>query len=157
MTPDTPPNKIPWPPIILVSGIAAGFVLRAIWPLPWTVGAARDVLKGVGVVLVIVAILLILLSIRELRNHKTTVNPTGKSTHLVTSGPFAFSRNPIYLSNMLLISGLGLATSNAWMLLIAAVTGVLEHRFAILREERHLEARFGKAWRDYAKRVRRWV
>ena len=43
------------------------------------------------------------------------------------------------------------------MLLIAIVTGALEQRFAILREERHLEARFGKAWRDYSKRVRRWV
>jgi protein-S-isoprenylcysteine O-methyltransferase Ste14 len=157
MNPDTPPNKIPWPPIILASGIIIGFLLRAIMPLPWTVGAARDVLQGVGAVLIIVSILLILLAINELRKHKTTVNPTGKSAHLVTSGPFAFSRNPIYLGNMLLISGIGLATGNAWMLLIAIVTGALEQRFAILREERHLEARFGKAWRDYAKRVRRWV
>lgn len=157
MTPDTPPNKIPWPPIILVGGIVAGFLLRAVMPLPWTAGAARDVLQGVGVVMIVVAVLLILLTIAELRKHKTTVNPTGKSAHLVTSGPFAFSRNPIYLGNVLLICGLGLALGNAWMLLVAIVTGTLEQRFAILREERHLEARFGKAWRDYAKRVRRWV
>jgi protein-S-isoprenylcysteine O-methyltransferase Ste14 len=157
MTPDTPPNKIPWPPIILVGGILAGFLLRAVLPLPWTAGAARDVLQGVGAVLIIVAILLILLTINELRKHKTTVNPTGKSAHLVTSGPFSFSRNPIYQGNVLLICGIGLASGNAWMLLVAIVTAALEQRFAIVREERHLEARFGKAWRDYSKRVRRWV
>jgi protein-S-isoprenylcysteine O-methyltransferase Ste14 len=157
MTPDTPPNKIPWPPIILAGGIVAGLLLGAAWPLPWTMGAAREVLQGVGAVLVAVAIGLILLTINELRKHKTTVNPTGTSAHLVTSGPFAFSRNPIYLGNVLLICGLGLALGNAWMLLVAIVTATLEQRFAIVREERHLEARFGKAWRDYAKRVRRWV
>ncbi len=89
--------------------------------------------------------------------HKTTVNPTGKSSHLVTTGPFAFSRNPIYLANVLLMLGIGLASANAWMIIIAFIAAWLEQQFAIVREERHLEARFGKAWRDYARRVRRWV
>lgn len=157
MNPDTPPNKIPWPPIILVCSIIAGFVLGAFLPLPWTAGAARDVLQGAGFVLIAIAILLYTLTIRELWSHKTTVNPTAKSTHLVTTGPFAFSRNPIYLGNVLLMVGIGLAFSNAWLILIAFIAAWLEQRFAILREERHLEARFGRAWRDYSKRVRRWI
>jgi protein-S-isoprenylcysteine O-methyltransferase Ste14 len=157
MNPDTPPNRIPWPPIILVGSIVAGFVLRAFLPLPWAVGAARDVLQGTGFVLIAIAILLYTLTIRELWSHKTTVNPTAKSAHLVTTGPFAFSRNPIYLGNVLLMVGIGLATSNAWLVIIAFIAGWLEQRFAIVREERHLEARFGKAWRDYSRRVRRWI
>lgn len=157
MNPETPPNKIPWPPIIIVGCIVAGFILGSLVPLPWAVGAARDMLQGAGFVLIVVAILLYSLTVRELWKHRTTVNPVGKSSHLVTTGPFAFSRNPIYLANVLLMVGIALATSNAWLIIIAFIAAWLEQQFAIVREERHLEARFGKAWRDYAKRVRRWV
>jgi protein-S-isoprenylcysteine O-methyltransferase Ste14 len=157
MNPDSPPNVIPWPPIILFCAIAAGYLLRVLLPLPWAAGTAREILQGTGFFLAGMAALLYFLSIRELWKHRTTVNPVGKSAHLVTTGPYSFSRNPIYLGNMLLITGIGLATSNLWMILLALLTGWLEQNFAILREERHLEARFGKAWRDYAKKVRRWI
>jgi protein-S-isoprenylcysteine O-methyltransferase Ste14 len=157
MNQDTPPNVIPWPPIILFCGIASGYLMRALAPLPWAEGTARDILQGAGFVLAALAALLYFLSIRELWRHKTTVNPTGKSAHLVTTGPFAFSRNPIYLANVFLVTGIAFATGNAWMLAIAAAMAWLEQNLAIKREEKHLEARFGKAWRDYTKNVRRWL
>ena len=157
MNHDTPPNVIPWPPIILFCGITAGYLMRALLPLPWAEGTSRDILQGAGFVLAALAGLLYFLSIRELWRHKTTVNPTGKSAHLVTTGPFAFSRNPIYLANVFLVTGIALATGNAWMLVIAAAMAWLEQNLAIKREEKHLEARFGKAWRDYARKVRRWL
>jgi protein-S-isoprenylcysteine O-methyltransferase Ste14 len=151
------PNHFPWPPVILVSGIVAGFVLQAYLPLPWATGTTRDILQGGGYLAIGVAAIIYFLAIRELWNHNTTVNPTGKSSHLVTTGPFAVSRNPIYLANIILTCGIGLAASVPWHFLIAIATGLLEQQFAILREEKHLEHQFGKAWRDYAKRVRRWI
>ncbi len=151
------PNKIPWPPMILLGGIAAGFVLQSVLPLPWAVGSAREMLQGTGFVAIAVAALIYFLAIRELWKHKTTVNPIGRSSHLVTSGPFAVSRNPIYLANIVLTCGIGLAAGVPWLFAIAIATGLLEQQFAIVREEKHLESHFGKAWRDYAKRVRRWI
>lgn len=151
------PNTIPWPPIILASGILAGFILGYVYPLPWPMGQAGDILQGVGLVFVAVAAALYFFAIRELRTHRTAVNPTSASSRLVTTGPFAFSRNPIYLANGILTVGLGLAIGNVWLVLLAFVAAYGEQRLGILREERHLEARYGKAWREYARRVRRWI
>ncbi len=108
-------------------------------------------------VAIAVALLIYGLAIRELWKHKTTVSPVGRSSHLVTTGPYAVSRNPIYLANIVLTCGIGLATGIAWLFLVALATGLLEQQFAIVREEKHLESHFGKAWRDYSKRVRRWI
>lgn len=152
-----PPNTIPWPPIILAGGIAAGVALGLFYPLPWPAGQAGDIVQGAGFAFVALAALIYYLSIRELRRHRTAINPTRASSHLVTSGPFAFSRNPIYLANGVLTVGLGLATGNLWLAIIAFVAAYGEQQLGIVREERHLEARYGKAWRDYAKRVRRWI
>jgi len=152
-----PPNTIPWPPIILAGGIAAGVALGHFYPLPWPAGQAGDIVQGAGFAFVALAALIYYLSIRELRRHRTAINPTRASSHLVTSGPFAFSRNPIYLANGVLTVGLGLATGNLWLAIIAFVAAYGEQQLGIVREERHLEARYGKAWRDYAKRVRRWI
>lgn len=152
-----PPNTIPWPPIILAGGIAAGVALGHFHPLPWPSGQAGDIVQGAGFVFVALAALIYYLSIRELRRHRTAINPTKASSHLVTSGPFAFSRNPIYLANGVLTVGLGLATGNLWLVIIAFVAAYGEQQLGIVREERHLEARYGKAWREYAKRVRRWI
>ena len=55
------------------------------------------------------------------------------------------------------MSALALATGILWFLLAALVSGLLVQKLAIEREERHLEARFGKKWRDYSRKVRRWI
>lgn len=134
-----------------------GYLLGRWVALPWPHGSARDMLQGAGFVSIGLALLLAFLAIRELRKHNTTVSPIGKSSHLVTTGPYAFSRNPIYLANFLLTSGLGFAFGNAWLLVMALLAAWLEQQLAITREERFMESHFGKGWRDYAKRVRRWI
>ncbi len=76
---------------------------------------------------------------------------------LVTRGPFRFSRNPIYVGNLMVVSGLGLVLSNLWLLVVTPVFGFALHKLAIAGEERHLEALFDDQWRDYKARVRRWI
>ena len=78
------------------------------------------------------------------------------ATALVASGPFAISRNPIYLANGLLLLGLGGLFDNAWFFVAAPVAAFATDRLAIRREERHLTALFGPAWSAYADRVDRW-
>ncbi|GIL01611.1 MAG: isoprenylcysteine carboxyl methyltransferase [Alphaproteobacteria bacterium] len=151
------PNRIPWPPVVLASALVAGIVLGRYVPLSWPAGMGADILQGAGIVLIVVAAVLVLSALHVMRKADTTARPDRPARHLVTGGPFAFTRNPIYLASVLLLAGLGLALANGWLLLAAAATAFADHRLAILREEAHLEARFGKAWRDYRKRVRRWL
>lgn len=88
---------------------------------------------------------------------RTTILPHKGSAHLVTTGPFAVTRNPIYVGNTLFLLGIGLTVGIAWLVLMAPLAAFLTQKLAIEPEERHLEARFGKAFRDYRKRVRRWI
>jgi protein-S-isoprenylcysteine O-methyltransferase Ste14 len=83
--------------------------------------------------------------------------PTRRAEHLVTGGPFAFTRNPIYLGNTMLMLGAGLVFGLLWFLPAAVIAAFLTQRIAIEAEEKHLESRFGRAYRDYRKKVRRWI
>ncbi|MFZ1812971.1 MAG: isoprenylcysteine carboxylmethyltransferase family protein [Rhizobiaceae bacterium] len=154
---DEKPNTIPWPPIILASTIAGGIALGWFVPLPWAVQPAADILQGVGIVAMVIAVILYSSAFTVMQRARTNILPHRAADQLVTSGPFAFTRNPIYLANVFLIAGLGLAFANFWLVIASVVCGLLEHRFGILREEAHLEHKFGKSWRDYRKRVRRWI
>jgi protein-S-isoprenylcysteine O-methyltransferase Ste14 len=57
----------------------------------------------------------------------------------------------------MITAGLGFMSGIIWFLPLALVAAMLTQHLAIKREEAHLEARFGKAFRDYAKKVRRWI
>jgi protein-S-isoprenylcysteine O-methyltransferase Ste14 len=75
----------------------------------------------------------------------------------VSGGPFSFSRNPIYLANTMLTFGIGLIAGSVWFILLGLVAAFATQKLAIEREEKHLDARFGKKYRDYRKKVRRWI
>ena len=96
-------------------------------------------------------------AIRAMRRAGTTVRPDRGTDHLVTGGPFAFTRNPLYLAGIMLVLGLGLAFGIAWFLLVGIPAAFAVQKLTIEREERHLEARFGETYLDYARRVRRWI
>lgn len=151
------PNIIPWPPIILAVALLAGVTLTIVYPLPWPRGMASDILQAAGVFLAMVATALYVTAFREMSRARTAILPHRQASHLVTSGPFKLSRNPIYLGNVVLLSALGLVLGSTWMFVVALVAGYAEQKLGIEREEAHLEHRFGKAWRDYRKKVRRWI
>jgi protein-S-isoprenylcysteine O-methyltransferase Ste14 len=92
-----------------------------------------------------------------MRRQGTTIRPDRAVSSLVTAGPYQWSRNPIYVSHVALIAGLGLALGSTWMLLLTPVAAVLLQRLAIEREERHLSQRFGAEFDAYVARTRRWL
>ncbi|MYZ49510.1 methyltransferase family protein [Propylenella binzhouense] len=151
------PNRVPWPPIVLFGALGLGFALGAVVPLPWLEGRARDIAFGAGLLMVTAALVIDMRVTRIFRRHGTTLLPHRGADALATDGPFAWSRNPIYLGNLVLIAGVGLAAGELWHLVLVPVAALLLERLAIVREEAHLEAKFGQAWRDYARRVRRWI
>ena len=75
----------------------------------------------------------------------------------VTKGPFSFSRNPIYLGNTVFTIAIGLIFGALWFLPAGLAAAFAAQKLAIEREEQHLSVKFGKQYRDYCKRVKRWI
>jgi protein-S-isoprenylcysteine O-methyltransferase Ste14 len=151
------PNTVPWPPVIYGVAILAAVLLGLLVPLPWIGQPLSDILFAVGLLAIGAALALIIMAIRTLRRHNTTEMPHRPAEHLVTDGPFGLTRNPIYLGDTLLFIGIGLASGVWWFIILGIVAAFATQKLAIEREERHLDARFGKRYRDYRKKVRRWI
>ncbi|RWM29951.1 isoprenylcysteine carboxylmethyltransferase family protein [Mesorhizobium sp.] len=148
---------IPWPPVIYVVAIVLSVVLGMLYPLPWIGDIFGDILVGAGWVALFGVAALWVTAIRTMVRAKTTLNPNAEPDHLVTSGPFGITRNPMYLANTLLLIGVAFITGIAWFLLFAFLAAFATQKLAIEKEEKMLVAKFGKKYRDYAKRVRRWI
>ncbi|MFN4059656.1 MAG: methyltransferase family protein [Paracoccus hibiscisoli] len=111
-----------------------------------------------GWVLVGAGLLLAAWAALTMARARTTVDPHGQPAALVTHGPFALSRNPIYLADLLILLGLCLMW-NAWpaaLPLAWAFARVIATRF-IAPEERRLVALFPAEYPAYAARTRRWI
>ncbi len=150
------PNTIPWPPILFVTALAGAWLLNRFQPLPWpglNDSAARMVGYGFGMAGLLLAAWALLTFVRA----GTNIRPDRAADKLVTTGPFRRFRNPMYLSEVLIMLGLAELTHNLWFIILAPVFGLLVTWLAILPEERHLEARFGDIYRDYKSRSRRWI
>jgi protein-S-isoprenylcysteine O-methyltransferase Ste14 len=89
--------------------------------------------------------------------HRTTVNPYKAASNLGTHGPFAHSRNPIYVSDWFVYSGVTLLLGTAWALLLAPLVWSVMRYGVIAHEEAHLLAKFGDEYRGYCSRVKRWL
>ena len=151
------PGLIPWPPLIYVAAIAISVALGLIYPLPWIGDIMGDLLFAAGWVALFAVAALWFTAIRAMMRARTTMNPNAVPDHLVTSGPFAVSRNPMYLANTLLLIGVAFVSGIAWFLLFAFIAAFATQKLAVEGEEKLLSAKFGKKYRDYAKRVRRWI
>ena len=151
------PSRFPWPPLIYVVAAALAILFHAFLPLPWIAGLLGEILFAIGWLLVAAALAIEVGAMRAMRRARTTIMPHRASEHLVTGGPFSFTRNPLYVGNTMLLVGIGLIAGMVWFLIAAPLAAYVTTKLAIEGEERHLEARFGKKYRDYRKKVRRWL
>lgn len=149
-------NSFPWPPVLLVVAIVASAALSRVYPLAWP-GVDDTPARLVGLGIGALGLALIIASVVALHRHQTTVLPDKAATALVTTGPYRFFRNPIYLGDVMMLFGLAEVTKNIWFVIAAGVFAVLVTPLQIVPEERHLEARFGNAYLDYKKRAKRWI
>jgi protein-S-isoprenylcysteine O-methyltransferase Ste14 len=111
----------------------------------------------VGVIIAIIAIALFVYAVRTFRTAGTPLPGNRPTTRIVRTGPYLWSRNPIYLSFSLLQCGIACWINSLWLLvtLIPAVT--LMSFVVIPREERYLETRFPSDYLPYRASVRRWL
>ena len=153
----TPPSRFPWPPVIYLAAVALAILLQWQWPLPWIGSPLADLLFALGWLMAAGAVALDVTAMRTMFKAKTNILPHRAADHLVTGGPFAISRNPIYLGNTTLMVAIGFIAGSLWFVILAPVAAILTTWLAIRPEERHLFERFGKRYRDYQKKVRRWI
>jgi hypothetical protein len=104
------PNFIPWPPLLLMGFTLLAILLNLASPFPLEFAGSRTL----GILLIAAALGIDLWAMRTLHEAKTTIMPHRGSSHLVANGPFGYSRNPIYLANMVLLAGMGFVSMNAW-------------------------------------------
>jgi len=97
-------------------------------------------------------------ALQRFRHHQTTVSPTRPhhTSHLVTSGVYRISRNPMYLGLLCWLSAWACYLGVVWVWLGPLVLAVWLTRFQIMPEEQLLRARFGDEYVEYCRRVRRW-
>jgi protein-S-isoprenylcysteine O-methyltransferase Ste14 len=142
------------PPVIALALIAIGVVLGVIWPVeiipaPWQYFAGGPIIAA--------SVLLVMSAFRLFRKAKTPVPPYRTPTALVTDGVFRISRNPIYLSLVLLMICLAVTLDNIYLFALAAVCQQIIRWGVIAREEPFLEAKFGDGYRAFKQRTRRWI
>lgn len=145
--------KIP-PPLVLLSCLLIGILLHVMWPI----GLLDSSLAStVGWVLVIVSLGTIISLGLRFRREEVDIEPWKPTSKIMSSGLYAYSRNPIYLSFALLLIGIGLAQNSFWIFVSFVPATLIIYRTAIAREEKYLEQKFGDEYRQYKARVRRWL
>lgn len=141
------------PPLIFAGGLGLGLLLHRL--RPWSV-LPHSVARRLGPLLLGCAGLLMGSAFLTMRRAHTDVRPHVPTTALVSSGPYRYTRNPIYLAFTLAYTGLAALAGSAWpMVLLPGVLQVIR-RGVIAREERYLARRFGQPYISYMAQVRRW-
>ena len=142
------------PPTYFLAALALTIALHFLFPvatflpLPW---------RFAGLLPIVVGIALNIAADRQFKRRNTTVKPFQESSVLVTDGVFRWSRNPMYLGMILIVSGMAIIEGSVtpWII-VAALTLILDRIF-IVREQKMLQDTFGTVFQQYEKRVRRWL
>jgi protein-S-isoprenylcysteine O-methyltransferase Ste14 len=143
------------PPVALFIGTVAGFGLNWLYPLPFVPPSVpRD---WIGVALFLAGIFLAAWSARTFRKAHTNILTSQSANTIVTTGPYAFSRNPIYVGMLLGLAGLAIGFNTLWFLAVLVAMVFVIRYGVIAREEAYLGGKFGAHYLDYKARVRRWL
>jgi len=150
---DSPGVWIP-PPLCYALAILIGVLLDRRWPLTIAAGV---VTAAAGVMILVGGMALAFLSVGRFRRAKTSLVPIRPASSIVTSGPYRYTRNPMYVSLALLTIGGALLLKTWWPVIMLLPTLAIVQQFVILPEERYLRRRFGTGYEAYTRRVRRWL
>jgi protein-S-isoprenylcysteine O-methyltransferase Ste14 len=142
------------PPLIYLAALVIGLGLGYLAPTPFL---PRSLAYWLGAVLIVIAVGIGLWGGRVMGRAGTSIKTSVPTTALVTTGPFRFSRNPLYVSLTLFYLGIAIAAQSLWALALLFLVLAVMQRGVIDREERYLERRFGADYVRYKERVRRWI
>lgn len=142
------------PPLIFLSGIAAGGVADYFYPAPLF---TRPLSIIIGLPLIAAGLGIILSSLFRFKRANTKPEPWKPTTAIVADGIYKYTRNPMYLGMAFVYLGLSFAINSLWFLPFLPVVLFAIHYGVILREEAYLERKFGQEYLNYKTQVRRWI
>ena len=143
-----------WPPVAVGGPLVLGLLVSQVVGDPlagspvtvflgWLLVAAFAVWNGWALV--------------TIAKHRTALLPGGETTTVIDRGPFAWSRNPLYVGLLAGSAGVALLAGSMWALIALPLEWALLRWGAVMPEERYLAAKFGATYTDYTGRVRRWL
>ncbi|MBI4202336.1 MAG: isoprenylcysteine carboxylmethyltransferase family protein [Chloroflexi bacterium] len=140
--------------LIWGGALVAGTTLQRVWPLGLLPPPGA---LALGMALGAAGSLLLAWAVVTMARQGGSPNPYQPSRALVTSGPFRISRNPIYLSFLLLYLGFAAVVNGAWFFILTPGILLALQKLIVGQEEEDLGQRFGEEYRAYCRRVRRWM
>ena len=140
-------------PVFLAASLAVGLLLEYFLPSPFL---PKGVQYAVGFALIAISFAIVPFVLIRFRRARTPFDATRPTTVLVTDGVFRYSRNPGYLSMVMLYAGIAIVLDSAWLVaLLVPLVAVLQ--LGVIRpEEVYLERKFGEEYVRYKSRVRCW-
>ncbi|MFQ6678621.1 MAG: methyltransferase family protein [Fidelibacterota bacterium] len=142
------------PPLIFLFWIIAGYGVQQVWPMEIENNSFSHL---VGWSLVIVGIITILTIRRAFTRAGTSIEPWDSTSKIITTGFYAYSRNPIYISFCIVSLGIGVLLNSVWVIISFMPSLSIIYFMAIKKEEAYLEAKFGAEYIEYKNKVRRWL
>jgi protein-S-isoprenylcysteine O-methyltransferase Ste14 len=138
----------------LAASIIIAVVLHYFFPVTILIPSPYNLL---GLLIVGFGIYLVLKSILLLRSHNTTIEPSGNPSSLVTQYPYNYSRNPIYLGDLLIVLGAAITLSSLSAFVAPIIFFIVVNNIVIPFEENRLQKNFGIDYERYKRSVRRWL
>jgi protein-S-isoprenylcysteine O-methyltransferase Ste14 len=148
-------NVIIRPPIAWAVAVLAALALNWLMPLPFVPAAVPA--GWVGAMVFALALALVAWAIATVTRAGSNVPTSLPTTTIVGTGPYRFTRNPIYLGMVLGLISLAIALNSLWPLLMLVPFALVIHYGVVVREEAYLERKFGDVYRRYRAHVRRWL
>ena len=142
------------PPLIYVLGLLAGWWLERKYPLP---SLPKNVALGAGIFLIVAGLAVARAGARTIWKANSSIIPMKPTTAIVSGGPYAITRNPMYVGMVLIYVGVAFLIHSAWALLLVPLVIVAVDRLVIAKEERYLAGKFGEPYLAYKSKVRRWI
>ena len=148
------PGVIAPPPLILLSFIAAGYFLNRLYPLPVIERPLGIIIAGIFLVY---ACLTAGLAFYYMIKAGTNVDVRKPTKAIVTESVYSYSRNPMYLSMVILLIAFTFLVNALWIAISIPFFMIIMQKGVIEREEAYLENKFGEEYIRYKNRVRRWI
>lgn len=144
------------PPLIYVAIFLLSTLLQRLSPIKtgWLHTIPAHI---IGLFLIMLYVVLAFASIGRFVKTKNTIITVKPATSLQTTAIYSFSRNPMYLSLVLLYCGLAVFIGNWWTLILLPLLIIIIEQYVIRKEEEYLSDAFGEEYNAYCRQVRRWI